>query len=141
MQRLLILMSLMLACASIASAQTHPCDIPPDGNTTLQTNGPVSVGFCQAPKDADGNTVTLTGFRVTIDGADVFKGPLSPIGAPNATGLSYYETPKTIVLAKGSHTAVAYASSADGESAGTDPFVFTLKGLPPGKGKIQKVLK
>lgn len=132
---------LLLVSVLPAAAQTHPCDDPALTNQVVQTNGPISVGFCIASKDADGNPVALTSFRVSVDGTDKFSGPLTAIGAPNAAGLNYYETPKTIALAKGSHTAIVFASSVDGEGAGSDPFVYSIKGVPPGKPVIKKVVK
>ena len=141
MKKVLFVLAFILALPLAASAQTHPCDIAAIANPVVQTNGPVAAGFCHDGKDADGNPVTITAFRVTVDGVDVFKGPLTPIGTASATGFFYYETPKNIVLAKGQHTAVGFASSADGEGPGSDPFTFTLKGLPPGKAKIQKITK
>jgi hypothetical protein len=137
---LLVLVVLVLG-SSDASAQTHPCDdlsVPPP---TVLVGSPAGVAFCIIPADAQGNPTTLTSFRVTLDGIEVFKGPLTPIGAVSSTGFNYYETPKNLALAKGSHTIVVYPSSADGEGLGSLPFVFQVKGVPPGQAVIKKIVR
>ncbi len=129
-----------LSCsATDVAAQTHPCDAPIV--STIQSNTPIAIGFCHNAKDANGDPVIVTSFRLQVDGSDVFTGALSPIGTPNALGQNYYETPKAIIVPRGQHTAVVFASSVDGEGLASDPFVFTRNGLPPGKGQIKKVVK
>lgn len=138
------LVYLLVAFALIsvpAQAQTHPCDTVPVVNPTIQTSTPVSIGFCHVPVDASGNSTVITSYRLAIDGATVFTGALTAIGAANASGAFYFETPKTITVAKGAHSVVEYASNADGEGLGSDPYAFTVKGLPPGKGKVDGVIK
>lgn len=126
--------------ASSASAQTHPCDQVVANNPTIVVTGPVSVGFCFNGKDALGNPTTVTSFRVQVDAADVFTGLLQPVGAPSSTGVSYYETPKTLTINRGSHTALVFVSNADGEGPASSPFAFNIR-VPPGQGKVQSVNK
>ncbi len=129
-----------LSCsASDVAAQTHPCDAP--AVTTIQTNGPIAIGFCVKPVDTDGVAIpvaSITSLRVKVDEVNVFQGALAPIGTPSATGSLYYETPKTLALAKGQHTVVAYVTTSNGvESEGSDPFVFTLTGVGMAKPVIK----
>jgi hypothetical protein len=140
MTKFWIVMALVLV-PSLATAQTHPCDAAPVTNPTVVVSGPVSLGFCVPSVDVLGDPTTLTSFRVQVDSVDVFTGPLTPIGQPSTTGLNYYETPKTLVIKNGNHTAVVFASNAPGvEGAGSAPFAFTVR-VPPGKGKVQTVVK
>lgn len=139
MRRILWLTLSLLALPAVAFAQ-HPCDTTPVQGTTIVSNV-IGFGLCHNQLDELGNSTVLTGFRVTVDGATVFQGALNPIGAASTTGQYYYETPKTIAVAKGSHTAVVYASNSVGESQVSGPYTFTLKGAPPGKGKVQQVVK
>lgn len=129
---------LWLAASARPIAQTNPCDQTPAVNPTLQTQS-VWFGLCVPVKYDDGTFVQYTSFRVTVDGANVFNGVLSPKANPTATGWAYYETP-LIPIARGSHTAVSYASDATSESPGSDPYTFTIKPGPK-KGKIQVVGK
>lgn len=130
-------LSLFFATCSAANveAQTHPCDAP--AVTVIKTNAPIGIGFCIKPIDADGIPVPLTSiasFRVKIDEAQVFNGPLTPIGTPSATGFIYYETPNNLSVAKGQHVVLVYVTTANGvESEGSDPFTFTLSGVGLGK--------
>jgi hypothetical protein len=134
MKVFLLALASVFVFASTAAAQTHPCDLPPV--TVVQTNGPVALSFCLAPADADGNPLPLSAVssvRITMDGTVVFNGPLASTGAPAADGRGYFETPKTFTLTKGAHRMIVFASIADGEGPGSDPFDWTLKGVPPGK--------
>jgi hypothetical protein len=125
----------LLMFPATAQAQTHPCDLAPV--TAIQASGPIAIGFCVRLVDADGNPVPLTSvisFRIKVDEAQVFNGPLSPVGVPSPTGSLYYETPKTISVSRGSHTVIAYVTTTEGgESDGSDPFVFVFNGVPLGK--------
>lgn len=134
MKRVLVFVAVaILLSATAVCAQTHPCDLPPV--TTVSTNGPVAVGFCLLPVDADGNSIPMsavTNIRITVDGTQVFSGPLAPVGAFAADGRGYFETPKTLSFAKGQHRMVVFASIGTDEGQGSDPFDWTLKGVPPG---------
>lgn len=137
-------MTCVLAFATPLFAQTHPCDVAPVQGQVLQTNSTVAVGFCQPNKDADGNTIpiaSITSYRVVVDNGTVFTGALTPIGSASASGLYYFETPKNIPISKGGHVAVVYPSNDGGEGAGSDPLSFTVKNVPPGKGRVQAVIK
>lgn len=141
--KILVMIGLLM-CSLVATAvfaQGHPCDNAVANNPTIVVTGPVSVGFCHSGKDALNNPTTITSFRLQLDGADLFTGPLTAIGAPSTvSGQSYYETPKTLVISRGAHSAVVYASNADGEGPASIPFGFTIK-VPPGQGKVQSVNK
>lgn len=128
MKRLLLVIGLLLFAPSVY-AQTHPCDAPIPPNP--QTAAPVAFGFCHNGKDANGQPVTISAFVVTVGTQQVFSGPLNALGTANAQGYYYFETPKTIVLAKGTQSAVVVAVSLEGSSLPSVPFAFGVLGLPP----------
>lgn len=129
MKRILFVVALLGLFASPLFAQAHPCDqaIP----ATPQLAAPVAFGFCHNGKDANGQPVSISAFVVTVGTQQVFSGALNALGTANAQGYYYFETPKTIVLAKGTQSAVVVAVSSDGSSLPSVPFAFGILGLPP----------
>lgn len=125
---------LALLLASVASAQTHPCDLPPTPNPTTK-NSTVTVGFCHDQKDANGATDAITAFKIYLDGNVVLTWT-SPTGltpktpTPNAAGFYYYEAP-AIAVTKGNRGVSVAAVDADGESALSATFPFQVKGPGP----------
>lgn len=137
----------LLALAAPAGAQqaarpreTHPCDAAIPSNPSVNSRTPV-IGFCWPSQDVDGQPATLTSARITSDGTQVFSGPLTAIGAPSATGMSYFEATATVAIPKGNHSMVAYVSSEDGESLGSVAFPFRVQGGPPKPPTIMTVKK
>lgn len=124
-----LLVVAFLALSAAPSYAQHPCDAAVPANP--QIAAPVAFGFCHNGKDPNGQPVVITAFVVTVGGQEVFKGPLNAVGAANAQGFYYFETPKTIVLAKGTQTALVVAQSSDGSSLPSVPFAFGVLGLPP----------
>lgn len=119
-------------------AQTHPCDLTITPNPQLTS--PVRAGFCHDGRDAEGNSTTITAFRVRFNGAVVFDGPLAAIGAPNAAGLSFFET-APIGVSRGNISVTVSAVSADGEGAQSSPFVFGVVGAVPSTPTRPRVRK
>lgn len=131
MKRYLLALGVLCLFAAPASAQTHPCDATPAA-VDVAPNQPFGVGFCASMKDSLGNPVTIDTFKVSIDGTQVFNAPLTPIGAPNSAGLSYFETPKTFkVTSNGTHNMAVIASSLAGGDSTPTPLSFVAKALPP----------
>jgi hypothetical protein len=131
-----LLVLLVLGFARLAGAQTHPCDQTVPTNPTVQS--PARASFCHQGLDTSGQPVTITAFKVYLDGSTtpVFSGPLTPIGLPSASGFSFYETP-TFPVTRGSHTAMVSALSADGEGAKTLAFPFVVIAVPGAPVKLQ----
>jgi hypothetical protein len=141
MRKSLLVLAFLLVPTLSAEAQTHPCDVPtPTAQVVTGTTG-LGVGFCHNNLDVEGQATTILSFRVTINGVDRFNAMFAPVTAPSATGFTYYETPKTLTLAKGNHTVVVFASNEEGEGPGSDPFVYALRGALPAKSVIKKVVK
>ena len=130
MTRLVLALAFVVGLASVAQAQ-HPCDVTPAGSSVGVTNN--GIAFCHPLIDTAGNSTVLTSFRITIDAVQVFNGPLTQMGGLSPTGSGYFETPKNITMAKGTHTVAVFASNADGESVSSDPLTWQIKGVPPGK--------
>jgi len=118
----------VMGMAGSAVAQTHPCDVPPPSNPQLTS--PIRGAFCHNGRDADGNPVTVTAFKLYIDNQLVWQGALSPIGPPTADGRSYYETP-LVIVSRGNHVAETAAVSAEGESGRSAPYPFVLSAAVP----------
>jgi hypothetical protein len=143
MKRIQVLLGavlLALAMPSVAQAQTHPCDaaaVSPE----VRPGVAFSVGFCFSGKDAEGNPVVVDVFKVTIDSAPVFSATIAPTGAPNAAGLSFYQTPKTLTVAtQGNHSVIVVASGPGGDSP-SGPLVFVVKALAPSPPLNLRIVK
>lgn len=120
----------------VDSQVTNPCDAGLGTGTitlTLATpTSPFSAGVCQKALDANGNPTTITAIAVQIDGTEVYRNlPAGAIG-PNASGDTYYQTPKTLTAPLGNHTVTVFAVNAQGVSTGTSrPFVLKLAATTP----------
>lgn len=137
MTRLILALALLLV-ASVASAQTHPCDAPQTVNPSLTS--PVVVQVCWDGKDVNGSPAVVTAWTVTIDSTVVFTGPLPAVGTPSAvSGKSLYETapivPPTLsppVGNVGAHTWTVLGTNVAGQSVLATVFPFTIVvPLPP----------
>lgn len=141
MKRLLLALGVLALFAAPAAAQTHPCDITP-AVVDVQPNVVFGVGFCLDLKDGAGNPVSIDTIKVSLDGTQVFNAPLQPIGAPNAAGLSYFETPKTFkVTTNGQHTVTVIAASLLGGDSAATPLSFAAKALPPNPATKPRIAK
>jgi hypothetical protein len=140
--RFALALALLVGLPAAAQAQTHPCDVTPAVPDVRPGVG-FAVGFCVDGKDAEGNPVTYDSFKVAIDGTQVFNAGLTPVGAPSATGMVYYETPKTLKVATaGTHSVVVRAASlAGGDSLPSAPLSFAAKALPPNSPLNQRIVK
>lgn len=124
------LVLISLSFATVARAQTHPCDGAAQTNPTVSS--PAKVGFCFSGKNSDGSTVTVTSFKVYVGTSTtaVWTGLVQPIGTPSSTGMSYYETPP-ITFTTGNLSLKMTASSSQGEGVASPAFPFTtVKVLP-----------
>lgn len=119
---------LCLTLAGTTAAQTHPCDIAVTPNPSVAS--PVAVGFCVIPKDANGQPIAITGFTIQVGTQTLFNGPLNAIGVANAAGQFYFETPKTIILPKGS-TSLVVNTNWSGGAVPSVPFAYVVQDLPP----------
>lgn len=130
----------MLALASPAQAQTHPCDVVPTQNITL--SGPVKAQFCSAGLDVDGVPTSLVTVKVYVDGnttPTVTGVPVVVTATPNATGERLYEA-AYMTLSKASHTVKVTLSNATTEGPASLPFVFALvDGAPAAATKVRAV--
>lgn len=116
-----------------AAAQTHPCDITPPANQT--TSIPFGFGVC-APNivpDSGGIQTVISHIVVRSGTTVLFDTPLTKVTSVgvSATGFSYWETAKTLVIPSGiKNTTLALRNTA-GESPRI-PFDFTVvDSLPP----------
>lgn len=144
-EKVLIVLAIMayalFASAALALAQVHPCDTTLL-NTEVRPNAPFAIGACHNGQDADGLPVTIDSWRITIDGATVYTGAMTKSATPNAQGYYYYESPKTLNAAKGSHTVVIYAVSNDGgEGAPSNPVTLTSKPGSPKKSEAVRAVR
>lgn len=121
-----------LLTASTAQAQTsHPCD------ATLPTNpnaGPTSkIRFCAPVNQTP--LLQVKAYRIYLDGKPAFEGPLTPIGAPNAAGLGYFESP-ALTWGPGAHVVTVSAIhdlAGEGDKAPDYPFTAVPRPAAPTK--------
>lgn len=107
MMKFLVLFALLVAAP--VAAQTHPCDLPPQ--TTQQSvvaGDPFTVSFCHDGKDANGNTVSITGWKLTR-GTDA---PISITPTATATKNSAGKTGYSITRSEATVGTVIYAINA-----------------------------
>lgn len=96
MKGLLVLL-MLVAVASLAGAQTHPCDNTAWAEPVLTSGAPYKLQFCAPQSD---NIEAAVGF---IDGAVFDLLPVTPIGTANTQGLILYETSAFIQVGRGNH--------------------------------------
>lgn len=118
-----------IAWASVAGAQTHPCDVTPADNPTVFN--PYTVQFCWNGTDLDGLAMApeWVQVRITIDGVAQPLLPLpAPVGDPSPTGDRLYQV--DLVTSRGPHTLTValVAPEGDGTSA---PVAYSVKGKAP----------
>ncbi len=111
--------------ASLAQAQTHPCDMPGPTSGTATPGQMMTLSACHSGKDANGNTIVITGWAL-YDNATRTT-PTLIKGTTSATsGLSIYTLALTAPATIGLHTYQLAAIDAAGESAKSSPFVLTV---------------
>lgn len=110
---------LSLFAATPAHAQTIPQCIGVPTTPTLVPGDTVGFGFCSSEPIVTGAVITLDGVR---------QAPVVPVrvALAGADGNAYYETPKTIALAAGTHTARVSVINGGGESPPSDAVSVTV---------------
>lgn len=133
---------LLLIIAAPASAQTHPCDGTP-AVVEARPGIAFAIGFCNNGKDAEGNPVSIDGYKVMLDGAlQPSPGPLTKSATANAAGLFYFETPKGFTAPDGNHTiSVVLVNAKGGDGAPSAPFPLVSRTLPPGSPTSLRLVK
>ena len=117
----------LLIPVTLSSQVTHPCDNAPTQG--LNAKSPFNVGVCWDQKNTNGDSVTATRLKVFIDGFQ--KSDISnpqPVGSANAQGLYYYRVSGVSVTSSGNHKLTFSVGTADGDSAQSDPYLFTIGG-------------
>lgn len=123
----------LLLFPAVGWAQTHPCDITPTV-IDVPVGGNYAVGICHDLKDANGATIVITSWKMTLDGGQPVAITMTKSTTANAQGKWYYESPKTLVApAAGLHTVTLIAVNAQGDSPASDPFTFTSSTGAPSK--------
>lgn len=104
MRKCVVAMAILLGCANVVSAQTHPCDQPPATNVTILSGAPHKLQFCVPQSD---NVEAIIGF---VDNAafDLVAVTVKT-ATPNASGLILLESAPFIQVPKGSHQVYAKA--------------------------------
>ncbi len=88
---------LLLLLAAPATAQTtHPCDLPAQTTIPPVTAGvPFTLSWCHDSKDANGTTVSITGWKLTRNtDAPLVVSPTATT-AKNSAGLTGYSITRT----------------------------------------------
>jgi excisionase family DNA binding protein len=113
---------LWLCVPSVAAAQTHPCDQPPQ---TVATKGG-KIGWCVPAEDLQ------AGWRANIGGTVVDFGTIAPVGNPNASGQYYLEAAFIVTKPRGIYSVFVWGY--DGTEAGpnSDTVLWQVGG-PPAK--------
>jgi hypothetical protein len=131
----ILLTCAFVALASVASAQTHPCDLAPPTGTVQIAGNKFTDGFCHDLRDVNGDPLTLGRiFNLYVDGTKVWSGALSAIGSISSTGYYYFEVPQQ-TGSFGIHTATVSVTDSAQESDLSNVITFELK---PGKAKPPK---
>lgn len=124
---------LLLMCAGVASAQTHPCDIDP-GTTFTVNAGTVTVAACWSEQDLSGAPAVATQWGLTVDG---LRSPITMSKAtPTANAAGFFQFTGSVVLPKGTHTGVLLDVCIDDGIGGTAcksiDTALTVKAKGPG---------
>lgn len=111
-------------------AQTHPCDQAPQ---TVPTKGS-KIGWCHDRKDVDNLLYAQgqLGFKIFLPGTVIDVGTaITPIGAPSASGMWYFEFPVSSAgTGRGEYSVSVSAYSAEGESLPSTSIVWQIGGPP-----------
>lgn len=125
--RLLLLVALAL-WASVASAQTHPCDEPPV-SSGVHVEGPITLGWCHGLLDVNNEPTVITGWNLYINNVPQAV-PVTTDGVRSpATGEMLFTT--TVLFQRGIFTLAVSSENAAGESAQTSPFDLGVVGSEP----------
>ena len=135
MRVLVILVAFLMFSASLAVAQTHPCDLtyPTSGTGVV---GPHPLKLCHPGTDASG-TAPVTSWELYIDGAGGATITMTTNGIANAAGLKEYTA--TVQALLGTHTYEVSAVNSIGESAKSAPFTFVATPAPTAPASPVKV--
>jgi hypothetical protein len=139
--RRLCLLVMLLAMASPAFAQTHPCDITPTPNPIL--SGPVKAQWCSDGKGPSGAPSPVTLVKVFLDGnaTPTWTGaPVQVTSTANAAGFKLYES-ALFTVPKGTHVITVVQSNSTGDGIPSLPFSFGLQDELPGTVIQLRVVK
>ncbi len=122
----LALAAVLAAPAAAAGQAVHPCDQPAQ---TTPAKGS-RIGWCHDLRDDDGLSVSALGFKVSIAGALVDLGTMTPIGNPSAGGLYYFEAALPNGQPRGSFAVFVVAYNDEGVSAPSNAITWQRGGAP-----------
>jgi hypothetical protein len=115
---------------AVAAAQTaHPCDTTPASPPTVNVGQPFTLGWCHPSRDTNGNTTTVSSWRVYRNGVLLPGVTVTAGTTTNAAGLRYYTAPRTETVA-GPVSFDYTAVNAVGESAHSSPAI-AMQVVPP----------